>query len=189
MNKRFIISGLPRSGTAWASLLLSRCTGVFCWHEAVQHGDKFNCYEAAFEAPNAEITGDSTTCTLPEFDAFEATRVWIDRDPGESLASYAEQIGSLAHHSFGTIEILAAEWKRKHHPRRISFANLFNVSDDVAFLEARRLVLYCTGLDLLSKLDWLAMRQLHVQIHGLSADYYDDRKIITSIHPANAVPA
>lgn len=180
--KRFIVSGLPRSGTAWASLLLSRCTGVFCWHEAVQHGDLFRTYEAVFEAPEAEITGDATTCTLQTFDDFEATRVWIDRNPDDCRASYAKEIGEeLVEATWPTILSLGLKWRMSHHPREVSFARLFSDDFDAAFLEARRLVLYCTGHNLLSKNDFLAMRQLHVQIHGLSATYYDERTIITEL--------
>lgn len=180
--KNFIISALPRSGTAWCSELLASCEGVFCWHEAIQHGDTFTDYRQALSIPNFDFVGDSTTHAGPEFDDLSARRVWIDREENDCFDSYREVLGEMADSYRDRIINQGLTWKHKHQPEIIKFEYLFNKDEEIAWAEANKLVKACLGVNGgLNFFSWMKLRKLNIQIHGLCPEYYDGKQIINGL--------
>lgn len=182
MNKQFIISALPRSGTAWVATLLNLLPDVHCWHEAIQHGDMYPNYRSVFEKSQHDCQGDCTTANFEQFDHIDAPRLWIERDETECLHSYRKELGADADSVWASCLKHKMRWVMKHNPWVFSFKKLFSPNLETSFEECRRLVLRATGEDLLPAVrdKWLMLRLLNIEIHGLSPSYYEGRKIIVA---------
>jgi len=181
MEHRFIISGLPRSGTAWIATFLNSLPGVFCWHESVQWGDEFDSYTDTFMLPYEHV-GDSTTDTSEQFDVMRATRVWIQRNPDDCKACFRSKMGPAVDEYWDKILEMGERWKRQHNPPVVIFEKLFSEDKEEAFIEACRLVRFCTGKDL-DRNKFLNHSRLNIQIHGLNETYYNGKRIITNLYP------
>lgn len=181
MKERFIISGLPRSGTAWIASLLGSLDGVFCWHEAVQWGDEFDSYTDAFMLPYDHV-GDSTTDTSSKFDAIRARRVWIQRYPDDCRDDYRGKMGSMVDEHWEQILQMGDRWIRDHAPEIVVFEKLFSSDKNEAFLEASKLTGFCLNREL-DRYKFLNHSRLNVQIHGLNESYYHDKRLISSLYP------
>jgi hypothetical protein len=178
LKKHFVIAGLPRSGTAWIANFLSHQPGIFCWHEAIQHGDKFPSYEAVMNAPSAPIVGETTTCTVPNeaYDKLEGQRIWISRNQYDCKADYERCIGRT---DWPKIIDSAKKWIARHDPVFVDFGDLFSTDEETA-KKAASYLLSLVSDEPMDENAWLLCRQLQIQIFGLSATYYDGRTIITS---------
>lgn len=182
---RFFVCALPRSGTAWTSMLFNMVEDTFCWHEVIQHGDRFNSMEEAMSL--APIVGDCTTYTGEEFDPMEGRRAFIVRDSRECERSYVKAMGSMAAQSWPFILMNSQRWIAKHKPLMVYYSNLFSRDRTTAFEECQRLVLHCTGKQLRYEA-WLQVSDLHIQINNLCPEHYHGRTFIRSIHPPHALP-
>lgn len=128
MNKLFFISGLPRSGTAWASTLINLCPNAICLHEgeAIYRDGLVSKMQSRPEL----FSGDSApNAKERRFDNVPATRVAIVRDFDEVITA-----SRMAFHGLVSDDAIAADaerfgnWVATHNPLVISFKDLFTVA-------------------------------------------------------------
>ncbi len=91
-NRFFFILGLPRSRTAWLSVLLTG-RDSFCFHEGTGAFPDFAAYAAALRARPEAYAGDSNPALAEHVDAIlaefpDARFAVIRRDPAEALESF-----------------------------------------------------------------------------------------------------
>lgn len=92
MNKKFFITGLPRSRTAWMANLLSYGDTSFCFHEAVRRATDLSAQFNLYESLPHEFVGDSSCGLLLNWREIsaqypDARWVIIRRDPQAVLES------------------------------------------------------------------------------------------------------
>lgn len=179
--QRFIIGGLPRSGTAWIANYISLHEGVFCWHEAIQYGDRFTSYSEAIDQPRAwgnRMVGDATTAILPAYDEVEARRVFIVRNPDECAKSYLNCMGDEALKGWSDVLANALNWLETHHPERIPFSDIFSPEIKTARRACAWLLETVAGVNFNEDIFRLAYEK-EVQIFGLNDVFYNNKTIIT----------
>ncbi len=181
--KRFIIGGLPRSGTAWIANFLSMQKNMFCWHEAIQYGEVFETYGEAIDyplfcSPSPEFCGDSTTAILPVFDEVEAQRFFIVRNPNECKDDYIRCLGDAARDNWDGIMANAKTWIDTHKPVRLLCSDIFSRNKEPAKRACNFLVEQITGSPM-SRLSFELLYEKQVQIFGLDETFYDNKTIIT----------
>lgn len=181
MAKAFVITGLPRSGTAWIAMLLNLHTGVFCYHDAVATAAT-DSYADALSIPGFKAVGDSSSAAMaPAFDDLVAERIFIHRDEEQCRESLHKVMGDLATPAFEAARIHAVEWIHKFNPTMINYDYLFEANRlSERENEAAMLVETATGLPF-NKRAWDFARHLNVQIEGLSPTYYEGKKLITHL--------
>jgi hypothetical protein len=178
--ERFIIGGLPRSGTAWIANFLSLHDGVFCWHEAIQYGKRFGTYTEAIDSPlrsGAVVVGDSTTGIMENFDAVQAKRFFIVRNPDACKQSYRKCLGKVVDREWDSIYRNALRWMNLHNPVKILFDDIFSKNMDMARRACRYLLEETAGVPWNEDIFQLAY-ETEVQIFGLSEEHYDNKEII-----------
>ena len=89
--KRFLITGLPRSRTAWLANFLT-FGQAFCFHDGLQHCREIGDLENLFWNAGAEVVGDSDSGLLYVAEALphlfpDVPLVLVERDPRQALES------------------------------------------------------------------------------------------------------
>jgi hypothetical protein len=116
--KPFYITGLPRSRTAWLSVVLSDYQRVSCLHEPLARTDPTNVefLLTAQRTPFAGISDPGLSVVAPDLpELLPGPIVIVWRDPGEVIESIINQLGGSAEVHEGGIAAL--------HFSLIKFAN------------------------------------------------------------------
>jgi len=93
---RFLITGLPRSRTAWLALLT---TGrhSYCHHEPLKHTQSFEEYAAFWNAPDLPYIGISDSGIVPQLgrvlDEVKPRTLIVQRNPGAVCRSLEAILG------------------------------------------------------------------------------------------------
>lgn len=149
--RKFIISGLPRSRSAWLAAFLTDGP-VFCHHELIRHCDSPHEYSVRLQDTRQPVKGDSDTL-LPMFypalrDKLQDVRfAFIRRDPAEVIASAVKAGAALGLTGIPGEKVIPAtlleglRMMREDHPDSPEWA--FEELEDVGAV--RDLHQYCTG--------------------------------------------
>lgn len=180
MPQKFVIGALPRSGTAWAAMLLNLHTGVYCFHDLVATAQA-RTYSEALNKTGLRAVGDcSSAAVAPAFDDLKAKRLFLSRDPEECKKSLIAVMGDAAIPAFEAAIKACDDWVAKFEPDIISFEKLFTGPEKDRKAEAARLVELATGIGL-SHHAWNFAKGLNVQIEGLDPQFYEKKKLITKL--------
>ena len=130
MSRLFFITGMMRSGTAWASALISLCPNAFCYHEGGAQL-KNGLVEGLRSRPE-KFAGDSSPGWREftrEVDAVEAPRVAIIRSFDEVMPAIRKAFHGMVPNDWihQDCERLNT-WVSRHDPLVIPFRKLFTIS-------------------------------------------------------------
>lgn len=107
LHTPFIVTGYPRSGTAWYSNFLT-CSGALCWHEGSAYGAAAGLW--LYGAENRGISDSMVTMKTRLIEENpDSPVVLIKRDKGEAKASLLKWFGS----EINNIDRLFGELERK----------------------------------------------------------------------------
>lgn len=128
MSELFLITGLPRSGTAFMSQLCNLSDRVICLHEGVVD------YEEPFKylSDRSEYyAGDSSSFgILPKFDSVDCKRVLIERDYSDVIKSYSSYTGidiDEISKLIKELESIKVDFKSKFFPFVVRYEELFDI--------------------------------------------------------------
>lgn len=131
MTQRFIITGLPRTRTAWLSMLCSMMPGAYCAHEPIARMRRWEDYFAFFDNRDWAYLGAADSSLgfhLIELMALNPRVLIIDRDPDEVEVSLARQ-GILSGGYCRVLKACLDQIQPSPQVRRVDFAALGD--DDV----------------------------------------------------------
>lgn len=137
----FIVTGLARSMTAWASLFLS-CNGIDCIHEP-------ECIEDSIQNTGKIAYSSSGFIASGYIHKYKNTRIAvIERDPDEAFDSFKNLFGSdIEQHRVNFISMLGKlrmeEIEQELNCMKFSFAKL--ASGNIQ--EVKNLFYFCHGTD------------------------------------------
>ena len=127
MNRLFFIGGLPRSGTAWTSALISLCPNAFCLHEGeALYRQKL---VSALMNRSEKFVGDSAPLAISErFDEYTASRVAIIRNKDQvKESSRIAFYGRVSEQAIDNHHLRLMRWISIHNPLVVQFEDLFTV--------------------------------------------------------------
>lgn len=130
MNRIFFISGMMRSGTAWASALISLCPNAFCYHEgeAIYREGLVDALRARPE----KFAGDSSPGWRKRTDMdreLVASRVAILRDMDDVVPAVRRAFHGLVPTDWVHQDLeRLTKWIALHDPLVIPFKTLFTVA-------------------------------------------------------------
>lgn len=128
MNRLFFISGLPRSGTAWASALISLCPNAFCLHEG-EAIHRWNLVRNLVRRSELFVGDSAPLAKAERFDVWTAGRVAIVRDlPDVKRASRKAFHGLISNDALDRDARRLDAWISLHSPLVIQFNDLFTIA-------------------------------------------------------------
>lgn len=128
MPTNFIISGFPRSGTAFLSQVCNLSDRILCLHEGiVEYDDPFD-----FLSKRSEYyTGESSSfCLFPRYDSVNGKRVLIERDAqsvSNSLSMHCKVDYDSCVAMINEMIELKERFKAKFDPLVVPYEDLFKV--------------------------------------------------------------
>lgn len=126
-NRIFFVAGMPRSGTAWTSIMLSLCPAAYCLHEGERHHrdgllDHLRGREEFFAGDSAP-----TACS-PKFDYIQARRVCIMRPLEEVIPATDKALHGLVSEDAIRSHLRELQaWAVRHSTLLVEFKDLFTL--------------------------------------------------------------
>lgn len=174
MTQPFLITGLPRSRTAWFALL---CSGLqeICWHEPTQHGQWqdvcsgiWNCTDAPFVGISDSALGFNLSNILLEY---KPRTVIIDRKISDVSASLAKQgITGIDRYLKALYDIL---WAAHNHPY-VKWVRYEDLDDQELIIECMDWLMpggmshaqrakHFMDFKIEKKIDWAAVKEANLE--------------------------
>lgn len=128
MKDTFVITGLPRSGTAWCSALISLCPNAFCLHEGeIQY--RGNALTEYLDERPERFVGDSAPLSKDgRFDHWAVRKVALVRPVDDVIKAVKKAFHGLMTEDAvrGDMDLLQ-NWINENSPVVILFKDLFTI--------------------------------------------------------------
>lgn len=122
-----LVTGLPRSGTAFISQLLALHPDCISYHEMAAYGTDWR--STISHSPYRFVADCNTYGYMPEYSVTPDRTVWLSVNPEQSRQSAAKAIGrEITKEWYDNLTQIAQNWLDSHAPLFINSGEMFTLS-------------------------------------------------------------